>query len=47
MQPVLQDIERELEEAAASLGATRWQTFCRVLLPMLWPPIITGFACRL
>ena len=44
VQPVLQDIDRELEEAAATLGATRWQTFTRVVLPMLWPPIITGFA---
>jgi sulfate transport system permease protein len=44
VQPVLQDIDRELEEAAATLGATRWQTFWRVLLPMLWPPVLTGFA---
>jgi len=43
VQPVLEDLDRELEEAAASLGATRWQTFRRVILPMLMPPIITGF----
>ena len=42
VQPVLQDIEREAEEAAASLGAGRWQTFCRVLLPALWPAALTG-----
>jgi sulfate transport system permease protein len=41
---VLQDLEVELEEAAASLGAGRWQTFRRVLLPALAPAILTGFA---
>jgi len=44
VQPVLQDLEVELEEAAASLGAGRWQTFRRVLLPALTPAILTGFA---
>ena len=44
VQPVLQDLEVELEEAAASLGASRWQTFRRVLFPALAPPILTGFA---
>jgi sulfate transport system permease protein len=44
VQPVLQDLEVELEEAAASLGAGRWQTFRRVLLPALAPAILTGFA---
>jgi sulfate transport system permease protein len=44
VQPVLQDLEPELEEAAASLGATRWQTFARVLFPTLWPALATGFA---
>ena len=44
VQPVLQDLEREVEEAAASLGASRWQTFRRVLLPPLMPALLTGFA---
>jgi sulfate transport system permease protein len=44
LQPVLEDLEAELEEAAASLGANRGQTFRRVILPMLWPPLLTGFA---
>ncbi|HYL31180.1 MAG TPA: sulfate ABC transporter permease subunit CysT [Gemmatimonadales bacterium] len=44
VQPVLQDLELELEEAAASLGASRWQTVRRVLLPALAPALLTGFA---
>jgi sulfate transport system permease protein len=44
VQPVLADLERELEDAAASLGATRWQTFVRVILPAILPALITGFA---
>ncbi|MDD2814894.1 MAG: sulfate ABC transporter permease subunit CysT [Thiotrichaceae bacterium] len=44
VQPVLQDLERELEEAAASLGATRWQTFKCVIFPSIFPPLLTGFA---
>ena len=44
VQPVLEDMESELEEAAASLGATRWQTLRRVILPMLYPSLLTGFA---
>lgn len=43
VQPVLQDIEVELEEASASLGAGRWQTFRRVLMPMVLPALLTGF----
>jgi len=43
VQPVLEDLEKDVEEAAASLGATRWQTFRRVLLPALVPPLLTGF----
>jgi len=44
VQPVLEDMEEELEEAAACLGATRWQTFRRVILPTLSPALLTGFA---
>jgi sulfate transport system permease protein len=44
VQPVLEDLEAESEEAAASLGATRWQAFRRVILPPLYPALITGFA---
>lgn len=44
VQPVLADLDAEVEEAAAVLGATRWQTFRRILLPTLIPPALTGFA---
>ncbi|MBF7687199.1 sulfate ABC transporter permease subunit CysT [Acinetobacter rathckeae] len=44
VQPVLSDLETELEEAASALGATRWQTFRRVIFPTILPPLITGFA---
>jgi sulfate transport system permease protein len=44
VQPVLQDLDAEIEEAAASLGASRWQTVTRVLLPDLLPALLTGFA---
>jgi sulfate transport system permease protein len=47
VQPVLEDLEKELEEAAASLGARRWQTFKRVILPAVWPALLTGFALAL
>jgi len=44
VQPILEDLDPELEEAAASLGANRWQVFWRVILPMLTPALLTGFA---
>jgi sulfate transport system permease protein len=47
VQPVLEDLDKELEEAAASLGASRVQAFVRVLLPMLLPAILTGFVLAL
>jgi sulfate transport system permease protein len=43
VQPVLQDLDVEMEEAAAALGADRRQTFCWVILPELWPALLTGF----
>jgi len=43
VQPVLEDAEAELEEAAASLGAGRLTTFRRVILPTIWPALLTGF----
>jgi sulfate/thiosulfate transport system permease protein len=44
VQPVLEDLDPELEEAAASLGANRWQVFWRVIFPMISPALLTGFA---
>lgn len=44
VQPVLEEFERELEEAAGSLGATRLQVFCRVIFPAVFPALLTGFA---
>ncbi|MET0443513.1 MAG: sulfate ABC transporter permease subunit CysT [Pseudorhodoplanes sp.] len=44
VQPVLQDIDKEIEEVAACLGASRWQTVWRVILPSLLPAMLTGFA---
>ena len=44
VQPVLQDADREIEDAAASLGATRWQTFTRVVFPLVRPALLAGFA---
>ena len=42
LQPVIEDLDREVEEAAASLGASRWQTFSKVIFPTLLPPLFTG-----
>jgi len=44
VQPVLESLDADVEEAAASLGATRWQTFRAVILPALLPALVTGFA---
>jgi len=44
VQPVLVELDRDVEEAAASLGANRWQTFRKVLFPAIFPPLLTGFA---
>jgi len=44
VQPVLEDFEPELEEAAATLGADRWQTFWRVIIPVVGPALLTGFS---
>jgi sulfate transport system permease protein len=44
VQPVLEDFEREQEEAAACLGASRWRVFARVVLPAVTPALLTGFA---
>jgi sulfate transport system permease protein len=44
IQPVLEDLEKETEEAASTLGATRLQTFSRVILPAIFPALATGFA---
>jgi sulfate transport system permease protein len=44
VQPVLEDLQKELEEAAATLGANRWQTFTQVIFPVLTPALLTGFA---
>jgi len=44
LQPVLEDLDREVEQAAATLGASAAQAFARVILPALWPALLTGFA---
>lgn len=44
VQPVLEDLDAEYEEAAASLGASRWQAVTRIVAPALLPPLLTGFA---
>jgi sulfate transport system permease protein len=44
VQPILEELDPECEEASATLGATRWQTFRRVILPTVYPALVTGFA---
>ncbi len=44
VQPVLEDLDTQFEQAARSLGASRWQTFRRVVFPEIWPALVTGFA---
>jgi sulfate transport system permease protein len=44
LQPVLEDLHKEVEEAAATLGASRWQTFTKVIFPIVTPALLTGFA---
>lgn len=44
VQPVLEDLEKEMEEAAESLGANRWQKFTRIIFPAIFPALLTGFA---
>jgi sulfate/thiosulfate transport system permease protein len=44
VQPILEDLDPESEEAGASLGGTRWQTFKHIIMPTLYPALITGFA---
>jgi sulfate transport system permease protein len=44
VQPVLEDLDRDMEEASATLGAGRWRTFLRIILPELLPALLTGFA---
>jgi sulfate/thiosulfate transport system permease protein len=44
LQPVLEDLHSEIEEAAATLGASRWQTFTKVIFPIITPALLTGFA---
>ena len=47
VQPVLEELDPEVEEASSSLGATRWQTFRHVTLPTMYPALVTGFALAL
>jgi sulfate transport system permease protein len=47
VQPVIEELDRELEDAAATLGAAPWQTFTRVIFPAAWPALLTGFSLAL
>jgi sulfate/thiosulfate transport system permease protein len=47
VQPVLEDLGAEVEEAAASLGANRWQVFYKIILPAIWPALLQDFLWRL
>ena len=47
LQPIIHDLDRDVEDAARCLGATRWQTFTRVILPELVPGLLTGFTLAL
>jgi sulfate transport system permease protein len=44
LQPVIEELDRDAEQAAATLGASPWQSFARVIMPALWPALLTGFA---
>ena len=44
LQPVLEELDKDVEQVAATLGASEWQTFTRVIMPALWPALLTGFA---
>ena len=44
VQPVLEELDQEIEEAASCLGANRWQTFCQIIFPTMLPAVLTGFA---
>jgi sulfate transport system permease protein len=44
LQPVLEVLDRDVEQAAETLGASEWQTFARVIMPVVWPALLTGFA---
>ena len=47
LQPALEDLDKEVEEAAESLGATRWQTFYKIIFPSVFPALATGFTLAL
>src|SRR5690606_9996340 len=47
VQPVLEDLDPQIEDAAYTLGATRWQTFAHAILPVLMPALLSGFALAL